>query len=134
MRTHVQRVRAGRLVFVAAMMSFACGGGDTAGPSPSLVGSWEFVGFSDAGVQASTTGSVVFRADETFSWEGTVTFPGEPLDSIVVSGTYHQDGSDLVLTIGTDPITHWRITVSADVVVLIAVEPPPANTISLRRL
>ena len=47
----------------------------------------------------TTTGTFVFRADGTFSANGTVTYPGEATDNIDVDGTYQQTGSSLVLTI-----------------------------------
>jgi hypothetical protein len=106
--------------------------GDASGPAPSLLGTWDLIGFSDAGVQASTTGEAVFRADGTFSIDGTVTFPGEPTDTISVSGTYEQRGDHVDLTIGEETGT-WTAEFTDDDVVLTEVEPAPANTISLRR-
>jgi hypothetical protein len=58
-----------------------------------LVGSWDLIGFTDAGVPDTTSGTAVFRPDGTFEVDGTVTFPGEPPDPILVDGTYHQSGS-----------------------------------------
>ena len=130
MRRPVYRVF---LVGALTLAVLSCGGSDSSGPSVSLVGQWDFIGFSDAGVDATTTGTVVFGADGTVSWNGTVTFPGEPTEAISVSGTYQQTGNTLVLTFGAEPSTTWTIAVSGDEVLLTAVEPPPANTIRLRR-
>ena len=105
---------------------------DETGPSVSLVGIWDFVGFTDAGVAAVTTGTWTFETDSSVAVEGTVTFPGEPTDSLVVTGTYRQDGNTVHLIIGAGS-GDWTITGNEDQIVLTEVEPPPSNTITLRR-
>jgi hypothetical protein len=97
-----------------------------------MAGEWDFIGFSDDGVEATTTGSVVFHADGTLVWAGTVTFPGESTDTLDLDGTYQQTGSRLVLTFAGESST-WTIAESGDEVLLTAVEADPANTIRLRR-
>ena len=116
-----------------ALASFGCGDSGGAGPSISLVGEWDFIGFSDTGVEATTTGTVVFRSNGTLSWIGTVTFPSQPTDSIVLEGTYQQTASSVVLTFGLEPSTTWSLSLTGDILLLTAVGPPPANTIRLRR-
>jgi len=120
-------------VLTAAVLSggmAACG--DSTDPDPlSLVGTWDIIGFSDAGVEAETTGTWVFRADGTLTIQGTVTFPGEPTDDISGDATYEQTGTTVVLTFGSDATT-WTLSMSEDVATLTEVEPPPANTITLR--
>ena len=109
----------------------ACG--DSTGPnSLSLVGTWDFIGFSDAAVEAETTGTWVFSADGTVTLQGTVTFPGEPTDDISGDATYEQTGTTVVLTFGSDTTT-WTLSISGNVATLTEVEPPPANTITLQR-
>lgn len=98
----------------------------------SLIGSWDLIGFSDGGVGAVTTGTAVFGADHTFSVVGTITFPSEPTDSISVSGTYEQTGDSVVITIEQTPST-WTLLFTDPNVVITEVEPPPANTITLKR-
>ena len=116
-----------------ALLAFTCAGcSDETGPQISLVGVWDFIGFSDAGIEASTTGTWEFEASNSFHVQGTITFPGEPTDSIVASGSYDQQGSQVQLTIGVDTGS-WTLTGEGDVVVLTEVEPAPANTITLRR-
>ncbi len=115
-----------------SMTALGCGGDDGPEQAPSMVGEWDFIGFSDAGVEATTTGTVVFRADRTMSVNGTVTYPGENTEEVIVDGTYQQTGSSLVLTIDADPGT-WTIAASGAEVVLTQVEAAPANTIRLRR-
>ncbi len=121
-------------VLTAAVVSggmAACG--DSTGPdSLSLVGTWDFIGFSDAGVEAETTGTGVFREDGTLTWQGTVTFPGQATTDISGDGTYEQTGTTVVLTIGGETTT-WTLSISGNVATLTEVEPPPANTITMRR-
>jgi len=109
----------------------ACGD-STGADSLSLVGTWDLIGFSDAGVEAETTGTLVFSADGTVTLQGTVTFPGEPTDDISGDATYEQTGTTVVLTFGSDTTT-WTLSISGNVATLTEVEPPPANTITLRR-
>ncbi len=92
----------------------------------------DLIGFTDAGVAAATTGTAVFRADGTFSIDGTGTFPGEPTEAIAADGTFQQSGNSVELTIGADA-GPWTLEFSDSEVVLTEVEPPPANTITLRR-
>lgn len=112
------------------LLAAACGD-DVAGPSTSLVGTWDLIGFSDEGVTAVTTGTVVFRTDHTVSFDGTVTFPGEPTDPLVLDGSYSQSGTSVNLTIDGEA-SSWLIAVAGEEVTLTADEPAPANTITLR--
>jgi hypothetical protein len=123
-------IKAAALLATLAWAGVACG--DETGPQISLVGTWDFIGFSDAGIEAATTGTWTFEANNAFHVIGTVTFPGEPTDSLVVSGSYSQQESQVELTIGADTGS-WTITGDGDVVVLTEIEPAPANTITLRR-
>ena len=110
----------------------ACGD-DPAGPDVlTIVGTWDLIGFSDAGVEAQTSGSWTFREDGTHSFDLTVTFPDEPPENISVEGTYEQTGTTLELTVGTDSST-WTVEISGDLATLTENEPPPANEITLRR-
>lgn len=120
-------------VRVAIALAFvtACGKDPTA-PGTSLVGTWDLVGFSDAGVAAATTGTWVFRSDNTHSVNGTITFPGEPTETLVVDGTYAQNGTSVMLTM-SGQTGSWTLVASGSNVTLTENEPPPANTIGLRR-
>lgn len=109
-----------------------CGDGDPAGPDvQTIVGTWDLIGFSDAGVEAQTSGSWTFRPDGTHSFEGIVTFPDEPPENISGEGTYEQTGSTLELTVGTESST-WTLAISGDLATLTEDEPPPASEIRLR--
>ena len=119
-----------RITAAVLLLAAACGKNSTE-PSTSLVGTWDFIGFTDMGVAAVTTGTWVFRADSTLSVNGTITFPSEPTDSLVVDGTYAQSGNRVVLTIAAETGT-WTLTASGNEVTLTQNEPPPANTITLR--
>ena len=119
----------------AAVLSggMAACGGDSTSPDPvSLVGTWDFIGFSDAGVDAVTTGTFVFQADGTLTIRGTVTFPGESTDDLSLDATYEQTGAEVVLTDSSDTST-WTLSISGNVATLTEVESPPANTITLQR-
>lgn len=122
-----------RLAAIAALiLSAAACKSDSAAPSISLIGAWDLIGFTDGGVAAATTGTWSFAADSSFSVSGTVTFPGEPTDSLVIAGTYVQYGNSVQLTIGAEAGA-WTVTGNTGQIVLTEIEPPPANTISLRR-
>jgi hypothetical protein len=109
----------------------------------SLVGTWDLIGFTDDGVAAQTTGTWTFRSDGSTTINGTVTFPGGPTDDISGDATYEQNGATVILHVGPDSSTvilhvgpdssTWTLSMSGDVATLTAVEPPPANTITLRR-
>ena len=118
------------LAFGAPILG-ACGDDSTA-PSPPLTGTWDLIGFTDMGISAVTTGTCEFRPDGTFDINGTITFPGEPTESLVIAGSYVQSGTTVVLTIGAQT-GNWTLTSSGNEVTLTEDEPPPANTITLRR-
>ena len=124
-------MRASVLTLALAVAGAACADDGTS-PSVSLAGAWDFVGFTDAGVAAVTTGTWTFAADSSVTVSGTVTFPGEPTDSLDVAGSYSQNGNTVQLIIGTGS-GDWTITSNGDQIVLTEIEPPPANTVTLRR-
>jgi hypothetical protein len=97
-----------------------------------MVGTWDLIGYSDAGVEAQASGIWTFRADGTHSFEGIVTYPDEPPQNISGDGTFAQTGTTLVLVVGTESST-WTVEISGDLATLTQVELPPANTITLRR-
>ena len=70
------------LLAVVVWLGVASCNGGTSESGPSLIGTWDLIGFTDAGVAAATTGTAVFRADGTFSIDGTITFPGEPTEAM----------------------------------------------------
>jgi hypothetical protein len=112
-----------------ALIVASCGS-DSTGPSGSLTGTWDLIGFADMGVSAVTTGTAEFRADGTFGVSGTITFPGEPTEPLAVEGTYDQNRRTVALTIGGQT-SNWTILVSGEEVTLTEVAPPPASTIVL---
>jgi hypothetical protein len=118
------------LAFSVPFLGAACSNDSTA-PSTSLIGTWDLIGFTDMGVSAVTTGTCEFRAAGTFDINGTITFPGEPTESLVIGGSYVQSGTTVVLTIGAETGS-WTLTSSGNEVTLTENEPPPANTITLR--
>ena len=115
------------VVFLAA----ACGDGGTEPDTLSLVGTWDWVGFSDAGVAAVCTGTVVFRTDHTLSFNGTITWPEETTDPAVEDGSYSQSGNSLTMTFDGETST-WLITEQGEQITLTGDGPAPATTITLR--
>jgi len=130
-RTAIALRAAGLAVAAAGTFLAACGSDSTA-PGPELVGTWDLVGFTDAGVAAVTTGTWIFRSDGTMHVDGTITFPGEPTEPLVQDGVYVQTGQRVALTIGTES-GDWGLVEDGNELTLTQDEPPPANTIVLRR-
>ncbi len=86
-----------RLALLAALTTVACGEEDGAPNAVSLVGTWDWIGFTDSGLAATVTGTMVFRTDGTYTVDGTITFPEEPTDELVASGTYVQSGDNVAI-------------------------------------
>lgn len=131
MPTIVPRVAGRTAGFLLPVLLCACGD-DPLGSGFTLLGEWDLVGFSDAGVPAATSGSAIFRSDGTFSIAGTVTFPGEPPDPVSIEGTYEESETDVRFVVGFETST-WTLDVAGVEVTLTEVEPPPRNTLTLRR-
>jgi hypothetical protein len=122
---------ASRSIAVGATLLAACAT-DNTGPGVSLVGTWDLVGYTDTGIAAATTGTWIFRSDGTMSVNGTITFPGEATEPLIADGTYVQNGKSVTLTIGTQSGS-WTLVESGNELTLTEDEPPPANSIVLRR-
>jgi hypothetical protein len=98
-----------RLLAVIALSIGLLGCGESpTQPTPTLLGAWALVGYSDAGTPAATTGTAEFRPDGTFEVSGTLTFPGEPPDPVAISGTYEVQGDQVELT---TPDGQWALDV-----------------------
>ena len=110
----------------------SCESEDSTRPSPKLEGTWDLIGYVDHGVPGATTGSATFRNDGTYSISGTVTYPGEPEDSLDVSGTYQVIATVATLTTPDGP-SSWSLTFSSDRVVLSLRGSEPPTTMTLRR-
>jgi hypothetical protein len=121
----------GLAVAAAGIVLAACSS-DTTAPGPELIGTWDLVSFSDMGVAAVTTGTWIFRSDGTMHVEGTVTFPDEPTEPLVLDGGYVQAGQRVTLTIGAENSV-WGLVEAGNTLTLTEDEPPPANIIVLRR-
>lgn len=122
-----------RLFPFALAVSIGLGAcGDATAPGDALPGTWDLIGFSDHGVAAQTTGTVEFRTDGTFEVDGTVTFPGEPTETLHLAGTWSPGPETVTLTTADGPST-WDVAFSGNEAVLTLDEPAPANTIRLRR-
>lgn len=106
----------------------ACGDGTS--PSRSLVATWDLVSFSDHGTVGVTTGTMTFRPNGTVEVIGTVTYLGEPTDSLTFAGTYEANAQTITLTIGSATDT-WSLTWQDDSVILTLQGPQPTNVIVL---
>jgi len=72
------------VLFVMFILA-SCGSDDSTGPRPTLEGAWDLTAYADHGASGVTTGTASFEHDGTFAILGTVTYPGEPVDSLDVS-------------------------------------------------
>lgn len=122
-------------LFVCILVLLAlssCGDHGTSVTPRTLVGQWDLVGFSDHGVSGVTTGTASFLDNGTFSILGTVTYPGEPTDTLEVYGSYEVNENIVTLTT-TAGSGDWAMTFSGDQVVLTRLGVDPASTMTLRR-
>ncbi|MGZ8392388.1 MAG: lipocalin family protein [Gemmatimonadales bacterium] len=119
-------------VVVLSIGLLGCGESPTQ-PTPTLVGVWELVGYSDAGTPAATTGTAEFRLDGTFGVSGTLTFPGEPPDPVATSGTYEVEEDQVELTT-LDGSGLWTLGFAGQEVSLTLEGSAPPTSMTLRRL
>jgi hypothetical protein len=117
------------LLIVLVLVS--CGEDPTC-PPPELTGTWDLVGYADHGVSGLTTGMCTFQDNGTFAIVGTVTYPGEPVDSLSVSGTY--EVTDMVVALTTPGGTgSWSLAFAGNQCFLTLVGSTPPTTMTLRR-
>ena len=100
--------------------------------APSLVGTWNLASFSDSGAVGVTTGTMTFNAGGTWAVRGTVTYPGEPQDSLVGDGTWSQSGVVLTMAPTGGPSRTWDLTFTGNQV-RITGRPPVFSVITLTR-
>jgi hypothetical protein len=117
---------------LALAATVAACGSDGTGPSTSLIGTWDLLGFTEAGVAATTTGIWIFRADGTMHVDGTIAFPGEPAEPLVEDGTFSQSGTRVTLTLSSQTGA-WTLVESGGQVTLTQDGASPGNTIILGR-
>ncbi len=119
-------------VLVAFVILAHAGCEDPSNQNRHLEGDWSLAGYSDHGVAGETTGFAHFRHDDTFEIRGTVTYPGEPTDSVIVSGTYAAV-ADIVTLTTADGSGSWRMTFAENTVLLSLIGSTPPTTITLRK-
>jgi len=94
----------------------ACGDDTTTGDQ--LVGTWALAAYDDHGTVGVTTGTWTFSSDATFTVLGSVTYPGEPTDSLDVMGTWMEQGEAAVAMTVAGETTVWDVTLAPDTAVL----------------
>jgi hypothetical protein len=120
------------LTLVLSLLAGSADCGDGSGPSRSLVGTWELASYTDHGVPGVTTGTIGFQSDGSFEVRGTVTYPGEPTDSLNVVGTWTLTLGHITLTTGGESAV-WRMVWQDVKLTLTLQRPLPTNVIVLRR-
>lgn len=120
------------LTIALALLAGTPGCDDGAGPSRSLIGNWELASFSDHGVVGVTTGTMEFQPSGTFEVLGTVTYPGEPMDSLKLEGTWALAPGRVTLTTGGESGV-WDMTWHGQELTLTLEGPLPTNVIVLQR-
>jgi hypothetical protein len=124
--------RAGMLAVAAvAMLLTACSDRTTTGDR--LVGTWLLSAYEDHGEPASTTGTWSFWSDASFSVLGTITFSGEPADSLDVIGTWMEQGPSAIAMTVVGETTIWDVALATDTAVLILPDETGAVRITLTR-
>jgi hypothetical protein len=110
----------------------SCDSEDSTGPKPTIMGTWDIVGYADHGVAGVTTGSGTFRNDRTYAMLGTVTYPDEPTDSLKMSGSYLVVASTLTLQTA-DSTGLWNMVFSGNRVILALRGSSPPTSMTLRK-
>lgn len=108
-----------RILTCAALLAVAiaaCGDDTTTGDQ--LVGTWALAAYDDHGTEGVTTGTWTFSADATFTALGSITFPGEPTDSLDVIGTWVEQGNAAVAMTVDGETTVWDVAFAPDTAVL----------------
>jgi hypothetical protein len=113
-----------------ALAGLACS--DGTGPVPALEGVWLLAEYVDAGTVGTTTGTMTFDPDGTFATLGTVTYAGEPEDSLTTTGTWTRQGATVTLT-AEGQTGSWGITGSETRVTLRLLGPVLVTRVVLER-
>ncbi len=83
-----------------------------------LVGTWNVASFSDHGTIGTTTGTCIFDAGGTFTMSGTVTYPGEAVNTFDLSGSRAVRADSVDLTIAGETVA-WGVEFPNDINVLL---------------
>lgn len=119
-------------VLAIVLLIAACESDEPRGCEPTLEGNWNLVGFSDHGTAAIASGTAMFEPDGNFAILGEITFPGEPTDTLDLSGTWTMTADRVTLTTA-DGTGEWIVIFSEDEATLTLAGPVPTNVIQLRR-
>jgi len=127
----MRRVAGGIAAALLVVMIVACSDGTALGSR--LLGTWSLAGFDDHGTPGVTTGTWTFNDDATFFALGTVTYPGEPTDSLRVSGTWLERSATSVELTVVGETTVWAVSFAADSVYLAYTDMDGVVRITLQR-
>jgi hypothetical protein len=127
----MKRVATRGAAVLLAVVIGACSSSTSVGEM--LLGSWSIAGFDDRGTEGETTGTWTFSADGTFAALGTITYPGEPTDSLRVSGTWLERSATLVDLTVAGETTVWEVSVTSATAVLSFTDPEGTVRITLQR-
>jgi hypothetical protein len=125
---------------IMVLLGFALGcGEDQAGPAgpstPSLVGTWTWIGSEELGKSYDVDGTATFRPDSMLEWSGTVDYHtgGAPLQDV---WTHQYSVRADTLTIGPPETgSRWVIGEQGSVLTLsLAGATPPDQVLTLQRL
>lgn len=109
----------------------ACSENSTIGDQ--LLGTWNLAGYADAGQPGVTTGTWTFFDDATFRVLGSITYEGEPTDSLDLEGDWQEFGTaSITLTVAGDA-TVWNVTIAPDTAVLVLPDPDGEVRITLTK-
>ncbi len=120
------------LVLAGLALFGGCGTNDPGEPGATLQGAWSLMSYADHGVTASTTGTASFETNGSFTILGEITFPGEPVDSLQVSGTWSMRG-DRATLVTSEGSGEWAVSFSGTEATLSLVGPSPTNSMHLHR-
>lgn len=120
------------LAAISLVVAAGCGDDNGVGPAADLTGTWDLIGYSDHGVAATASGTVVFGEDGVFSVVGSLTYPGEAPELLDVSGTWSPTPTGVLLYTSTGS-DEWTVETAGLLATLTRIEPEPQDVMQLYR-
>jgi len=127
-------MKRGTMVMAAALgmgVLGACSESNTIGDQ--LLGTWNLAAYAAGSQTAVTTGTWTFFEDATFLALGSITYEGEPTDSLDVEGEWQEQGpASITLTVAGET-TLWNVTIAPDTAVLELPDPEGTVRVTLAK-